>query len=421
MNRLYAVEGVYSLTGAMADHRLRLESRQIAPFLAALAARLGAADESWRRGRPYGRRMSAGVDPRWIDAACEGPPGEPRQGADRRRRSPARGRPRRGLRPEHVRSATPARRSATTRRRTRRCRAATSLASLVSAMKGGTVSDARRPGRQSRLRRAGRSRVRARRWRRSLTRSRSGTRSTKRPSRRSGTFPRAHYLESWGDARAVGGTLSVVQPLILPLFGGKTPGRTARADGDRSRTVPATTSCGRPGNRSWARPNSTRSGTVSCTTASWPAASFPRWFPRSQAGPSPISPGRRRRRAVRSRRGLEIVFLPSASVHDGRFANDGWLQELPDPLTKLTWDNPALVSPTTAATLGLANEDVVRVDVRRPLAELPVWILPGMADGVVAVTLGYGRSHAGRIGSGVGFDAYTVRSVRGARLRRGAS
>ena len=106
------------------------------------------------------------------------------------------------------------------------------------------------------------------------------------------------------------------------------------------------------------------------------------------------------------------MFLPSPSLHDGRFANDGWLQELPDPLTKLTWDNPALVSPKTAETLGLASEDVVRLDYAGRSLELPVWLLPGMADGVVALTLGYGRSHAGRIGSGVGFDAFTVRSSK---------
>jgi len=106
------------------------------------------------------------------------------------------------------------------------------------------------------------------------------------------------------------------------------------------------------------------------------------------------------------------VFVPSPWLHDGRFANDGWLQELPDPLTKLTWDNPALVSPKTAETLGLANEDVVRVDYAGRSLELPLWILPGMADGVVALTLGYGRQLAGRVGSGVGFDAFTVRGSK---------
>jgi molybdopterin-containing oxidoreductase family iron-sulfur binding subunit len=111
---------------------------------------------------------------------------------------------------------------------------------------------------------------------------------------------------------------------------------------------------------------------------------------------------------------LELVFLPSSSLHDGRFANDGWLQELPDPLTKLTWDNPALVSPKTAESLGLANEDWVRVDHAGRSLELPAWILPGMADGVVALTLGYGRSHAGRIGSGVGFNAFALRGSKAA-------
>src|SRR6185503_2897752 len=110
--------------------------------------------------------------------------------------------------------------------------------------------------------------------------------------------------------------------------------------------------------------------------------------------------------------GLEVVFLPSPSLHDGRFANDGWLQELPDPLTKLTWDNPALVSPKTAETLGLATQDLIRVDSSGRSLALPVSILPGMADGVIALTVGYGRSHAGRIGSGVGFDAFTVRSSK---------
>jgi Fe-S-cluster-containing dehydrogenase component len=125
--------------------------------------------------------------------------------------------------------------------------------------------------------------------------------------------------------------------------------------------------------------------------------------------------------AAGSASGLEIVFVPSSSLHDGRFANDGWLQELPDPITKLTWDNPALVSAKTAETLGLANGDMVRVDYSGRSLELPVWLLPGMADGVVALTLGYGRSHAGRIGSGVGFDAFKVRSSSAPGFSSGAN
>ena len=140
---------------------------------------------------------------------------------------------------------------------------------------------------------------------------------------------------------------------------------------------------------------------------SLPAASFPKSFPISQR--TPLAELARLVGAGAAGTGLEIVFLPSPSLHDGRFANDGWLQELPDPLTKLTWDNPALVSPTTAGTLGLTSGDLVRLDYAGRSLELPVWILPGMADGVVALTLGYGRQRAGRIGSGVGFDTFTVR------------
>ena len=148
-----------------------------------------------------------------------------------------------------------------------------------------------------------------------------------------------------------------------------------------------------------------------------PAASFQKLSPISPRSPWRSS-GARFSSGARS--GLEVVFLPSPSLHDGRFANDGWLQELPDPLTKLTWDNPALVSPTTAESLGLENEDWVRLDHDGRSLELPVWLLPGMTDGVVAVTLGYGRSHAGRIGSGVGFDAFKVRSSKAPGFDSGA-
>ena len=169
-------------------------------------------------------------------------------------------------------------------------------------------------------------------------------------------LPLAHYLESWGDARAVGGTLSVVQPLILPLFGGKSPvdvlglmvGGNDRPAYDivRDTWKPILTEA--EFDKKWNRV--LHDGLLA-------GSELPEVVPDGKPGafaalvPAGGSPG-----------GAEVVFLPSPSIHDGRFANDGWLQELPDPLTKLTWDNPALVSPKMAETLGLANEDVVRVD-----------------------------------------------------------
>ena len=200
-------------------------------------------------------------------------------------------------------------------------------------------------------------------WRRSLTRSRSGTRSTKPPSKAEWHIPRAHYLESWGDARAVGGTLSVVQPLILPLFGGRSPvevlglmaGGTDRPGYDIVRETWKPILGEAEFDTKWNRV--LHDGFL-------PGSELPEVVPDLAAAVARRNSRRRRERRV----ALEIVFLPSPSLHDGRFANDGWLQELPDPLTKLTWDNPALVSPKTAETLGLASEHVIRVELRGPLA-----------------------------------------------------
>jgi molybdopterin-containing oxidoreductase family iron-sulfur binding subunit len=230
-------------------------------------------------------------------------------------------------------------------------------------------------------------------------------------------IPRAHYLESWGDARAVGGTLSVVQPLILPLFGGRTAievlglmvGGKDRPGYDIVRETWGPILGAGEFDSKWNRvlhdgllSGSELSEVVPNLTKE-PVADLAR-LTGGGANSQPVEAG--------SSGGLEVVFLASPSLHDGRFANDGWLQELPDPLTKLTWDNPALVSPKTAEMFGLASQDMIRLDYSGRSLELPVWILPGMADGVVALTLGYGRRRVGRIGAGVGFDTFTVRSSR---------
>ena len=111
--------------------------------------------------------------------------------------------------------------------------------------------------------------------------------------------------------------------------------------------------------------------------------------------------------------GLELTFPPSLAVFDGRFANNGWLQELPDPITKLTWDNAALVSPWTAVDLGVVTGDVVALDVGWWTVEAPVFVLPGQADGSIALALGYGRWAAGRVGNHRGVAAYPLRTAAG--------
>ncbi|HUS05265.1 MAG TPA: 4Fe-4S dicluster domain-containing protein, partial [Bryobacteraceae bacterium] len=132
--------------------------------------------------------------------------------------------------------------------------------------------------------------------------------------------------------------------------------------------------------------------------------------PRTEVAPAP---------AASQSDGLEIVFRPDASVWDGRFANNGWLQELPKPHTKLTWDNAAHISPVTAQRLGLQNEDLVELSYRGKSVKAPIWIVPGHANDCVVVHLGYGRKRAGRVGDGNGFDANTIRTSDAPYFGRG--
>ena len=107
--------------------------------------------------------------------------------------------------------------------------------------------------------------------------------------------------------------------------------------------------------------------------------------------------------------GLDVVFRPDPSVWDGQFANIGWLQELPKPLTTLTWGNVVTISPALAQRIDVANGDHVKVTIRDRSLTGPVWVMPGQAANTVALYLGYGRKRAGRVGDGLGYNAYDVR------------
>jgi molybdopterin-containing oxidoreductase family iron-sulfur binding subunit len=410
MNRLYAVEGVYSLTGAMADHRLRIPSGQIAPFLAALAARLGASAAAAPASIP-------GVDARWIDALAKD------LLANRGTSVIVAG----DRQPAAVHAAVCALNTslgntgktvAYYETKDAVLPSAAALASVVTAMKAGAI--------QTLVVLGGNPVFDApvdldfAAAMEKVPHSIALGHTVDETSAKAGWhIPLAHYLEAWGDARAAGGTISVVQPLILPLFGGRSAvevlgvmvAGTDRPALDLVRETWKPILGEGDFDKKWNRV--LHDGLLAgselpevappAKTASEVAGTLGASHPPGAAG------------------GLEVVFLPSASLHDGRYANDGWLQELPDPLTKLTWDNPALVSPKTAESLGLANHDVVRVDHDGRSLELPVWLLPGMADGVVALTLGYGRARAGRIGNGVGFDTFKVRSSKATGFASGAT
>ncbi len=217
-------------------------------------------------------------------------------------------------------------------------------------------------------------------------------------------IPALHDLEMWGDARAYEGTASLIQPLIAPLYDGKSPhellaailGQTDVSNHDLVRGYWESQNRGGNFEASWR--TALHTGLLADTSLPTQPVSLRTDFGTAAPAASGDSPG------------LELIFRPDPSVWDGRFANIGWLQELPRPITKLTWDNPALISPATAQRLGLANEEVVELRYRERTLRVPVWITPGQSDNTVTLHLGYGRTRAGQVGNGVGFNAYTLRT-----------
>ncbi len=214
-------------------------------------------------------------------------------------------------------------------------------------------------------------------------------------------IPEAHYLEAWSDTRAYDGTVSIVQPLIAPLYGGKSAHEvvaafTEQPDQSGYDIVRAYWKAKHAGAdfeqswRKWLHDGWVPGTALTEKSLTAKTSGFP---------PAPPAGGP-----------LELIFRPDPSIYDGRFANNGWLQELPRPLTKLTWDNAALVSPSLAEQRGLKNGDVVELEAAGHRAKIPVWIMPGHPANAVSVTLGYGRRRAGRVAAGAGFNAYELRS-----------
>jgi len=218
--------------------------------------------------------------------------------------------------------------------------------------------------------------------------------------------PAAHELESWSDARSLDGTVTIQQPLIAPLYAGKTAHELLAAFTQN----PAQSSHDIVRNH-W-RGRREFAGSTAEFEKKWRRALHDGFVPGTETAPKRVSA-----RAVPAgdssvdAQGVEIVFRPDPCVHDGRFANLGWLQELPKPLTKLVWDNAALVSPSTAQQMGLRSEDMVEISSDGRTVHAAVWVMPGMADDSVALHLGYGRAHAGRVGSGAGTNAYALRTA----------
>jgi molybdopterin-containing oxidoreductase family iron-sulfur binding subunit len=219
-------------------------------------------------------------------------------------------------------------------------------------------------------------------------------------------IPETHFLETWGDARAFDGTASVVQPLIAPLYNGKSASEILSVMmGDFGRSPLKVVQDYWKGQGK--------------TDADWRKAIHDGKFADSASKPKtptvkPLASFGPRPTVAKGE--FEILFRPDPTIWDGRFANNGWLQELPKPITKLTWDNAALISLKTAEKLKLVAADgkdngrVVELSYKGRKLSVPVFFVPGQAEDTVVLHLGYGRPMAGRVGTGIGFNAYALRT-----------
>ncbi|MBA2686273.1 MAG: 4Fe-4S dicluster domain-containing protein [Gemmatimonadaceae bacterium] len=224
-------------------------------------------------------------------------------------------------------------------------------------------------------------------------------------------IPAAHYLEAWGDTRAYDGTESIVQPLIAPLYAGRTvtellaalvgstaePAYELTRDAWRARGRDSTS-----GDDAWS--GAVRRGVVEGTAS-------PRVTPMVRG--DAVLAAQHAIAAAASREGsggLELTITPSHAVYDGRFADNAWLQELPQPVTTLTWDNAALVSRDTAAHAGVESGDVVELRSAGGALQMPVLIVPGHANNAIVLAMGYGRAGAEAIARGVGVNANVLRT-----------
>ncbi|MBA3914847.1 MAG: 4Fe-4S dicluster domain-containing protein, partial [Acidobacteriales bacterium] len=211
----------------------------------------------------------------------------------------------------------------------------------------------------------------------------------------------AHYLESWSDTRAYDGTVTIVQPLIAPMYSGRSrheivatiAGMAEPSGHDLVQAYWKGKATGGDFDLFWRR--SLHNGFVEGTT-------FPAKQVAAKAGGVPA--------ATPANLGqIEINFRRDPSIYDGRFCNNSWLQELPKPMTKLTWDNAVMVGPAMADRMGVATKDMIRLELNGQKIEAAVWIQAGHPDNSVTTFLGYGRKRAGAVGTGAGFDFYPMR------------
>jgi molybdopterin-containing oxidoreductase family iron-sulfur binding subunit len=401
MNRLYALESGFTVTGAAADHRLRIASGQVGPYLLALATLLS------RRGVALpgiGEHRCADEHARWLEALAD-----------------------------DIAAAGPGALIVAGRRQPVWVHELVYLVNSALGATGNTLVFVPADGAlapsttelNGLLRRADAGEIDTlvmfggnpvHELPDEAPRAFKGVRHTihfhefvnETGAASEWHVPRAHFLESWGDAEAFDGTRSVIQPTIEPLHAGKMEAEflALLADGlDRSgyeivRETWQPALSGADFEKQWRRV--VHDGYLAG------GAAVPVEF-KMRMSPGDVA-GRANLPELPAARALEVNLYPSG-LWDGRFANNAWLQEIPDPVTRLSWSNVAQVSVRTARELGLKSSEIVKIQIDGRSIEAPLWITPGHADRCVSLSLGYGRTHAGEVGNGVGVDAYRLRRL----------
>jgi molybdopterin-containing oxidoreductase family iron-sulfur binding subunit len=391
MSRLYTVESLFTLTGLNADHRLRLPASAVIQVAAAIAAECGV--------KVGNIALPAGVDAKWISECAKdllANKGAALVVAGQRQ-------------PLAVHLIANALNAALgSIGKTVQLLAANeagygSIVELATALNGGQVETLAILGGNPVYSAPG-DLSWAATQRKAKTVVRLGLHDDETSAVADWHFPQAHYLESWGDALTSDGTLVPLQPLIAPLFGGLTEleflARLAGLDVTKPYEIIRETFAGysKGGEEAWKK--FLHDGFLPGTSAKTTDAKLNATAVSAAIAAAKINPA--------GKDNLEIVLHRDYSVDDGRYANNGWLQELPDPITKIVWDNALLMSRKTAHELGLQNFDVMEVKLGERSVKAPVWVQPGMADYSLGLALGYGRTRAGRVGVNAGFDAYPL-------------
>lgn len=419
MNRVYAVESQYSITGAMADHRLRMRASDVMAFLQALATQLGVLPGASRK-LPASEKTSKFVEVLAKDLSankgkCVLAVG-PRQPAEVHALA------------QLVNDALGNMGATVTLLPTPEADSEIAgIKQLAADLNAGAVETLVVLGGNPAYDAPADTKF-AEAMAKASTRIYLGEDKNETAAASSWVLQGANYLETWGDGRSFDGAASIQQPMIQPLFDGK------------SQIEFLATILQAPATRGYALVRETWKSQLSEDKA-WRKAVHDGIIPGTAVAPITAAVNKAAVIDAVSRAGsgpgddeIELVFVPSSHAYDGRFNNNAWLLEAPDPITKITWDNVALLSQATAAKLGLRT-DVSQINIsdstyhaeflsiKRNGAELkiPAVVQPGHADNSITLPMGFGRTKTGQVGEGAGFNVFPLLSSDAPAIARGVN